>query len=61
MGVLDERVLGRDEAATELRRVVLDPTSEPAPLQLREQAELAELREPHRLPRVGAARRAPRG
>ena len=50
MNALDERVLGDDEAVTELCRVVLDPAREAAALELREQAELAELREPHRLP-----------
>ena len=47
MHALDERVLRDDEPAGELRRVVLDPACEPAPLELREQAELAELRQPH--------------
>ena len=43
---LDERVLGDDELA-ELRRVVLDSLGEPALLELGQQAELTELREPH--------------
>ena len=43
---LDERVL-RDDQAVDLCRVVLDRLSEPAALQLGEEAELAEVREPH--------------
>src|SRR5262249_40489886 len=46
---LDERVLGDDESAAELCHVVLDPDGEPPPLELCEQAELAELRHLHRL------------
>ncbi len=45
--ILDERVLCDDAAVVELGGVVLDPLHEPAPLELREQAELAEVREPH--------------
>ena len=44
---LDERVLCDDEPVAELCRVVLDPLREAALLQLGEQAELTELREPH--------------
>ena len=44
---LDERVLRDDEAVAELRRVVLDPLSQPAPLELGEEAQLTDLREPH--------------
>ena len=57
MDALDERVLRDDEAAVELRRVVLDPLREPAPLELGQQAELTELREPHRPPFASAAAR----
>ena len=46
MNALDERVLGDDEAA-DLRRVVGDPLREAAPLQLGQEAELAQLLEPH--------------
>ena len=41
---LDERVL-RDDEPVDDRRVVLDALGEPAPLELRKQPELAELRE----------------
>src|SRR5262249_11338544 len=44
---LDERILCDDEPVPELRRVVLDLFGEPAALQLGQQAELAELRQPH--------------
>ena len=44
MDVLDHRVLGRDQAAAELRSVVLDVDDQPAPLELGQQAELTELR-----------------
>jgi hypothetical protein len=44
---LDERVLRDDEAVSELRSVVLDPLGQPTPLELGEEAELTELREPH--------------
>ena len=47
---LDERVLRDDDAARELRRVVLDAGDQAEPLELGEQAELTELREPHRPP-----------
>ena len=47
MHALDERVLGDDEAVPELRRVVLDPLCQPAPLELGEEAQLTDLREPH--------------
>ena len=46
MDVLDERVL-RDDEVADLRRVVLDALREPAPLELGQQADLTELREPH--------------
>ena len=49
MDALDEGVLRGDEPAAEVRSVVLDPGDQPAALELREQAELTELREPHRL------------
>jgi len=45
---LDERVLGDDEPAGKPGGVVLDPLHETLPLELRQQAELPELREPHR-------------
>ena len=44
---LDERVLRDDEPVRELRRVVLDPLSQPALLELGEEAQLTDLREPH--------------
>jgi len=47
MDALDERVLGDDEAATELSGIVLDADDQAALLELGEQAELTELREPH--------------
>jgi hypothetical protein len=47
MDVLDEGVLGDDEALVELGSVVLDPLGKAAPLELGEQAELPQLREPH--------------
>ena len=47
MDALDERVLCDDEPVAELCRVVFDPLREAALLQLGEQAELTELREPH--------------
>ncbi len=50
MHVLDERVLRDHEPVRELRRVVADPVGEAALLQLAEEPELAELREPHRPP-----------
>jgi hypothetical protein len=43
----DQRVLGDDEPAFELRGVVLDSLCQPAPLELGEEAQLTELREPH--------------
>src|SRR5438034_982557 len=47
MDAFDERILGDDETVAELGRVVLDPARETAALELGEQAELAEVREPH--------------
>ncbi len=47
MDAFDERVL-RDDEAVDHRRVVLDPVREPAPFELCEQRELAELVESHR-------------
>ena len=47
MDALDERVLGDDELAGELRGVVLDSLREAAPLELGQQADLTDLREPH--------------
>ncbi len=44
--VLDERVL-RDDELSELRRVVLDALRQAAALELGQQADLTELREPH--------------
>jgi len=44
---LDERVLGDDEAVSELGRVVLDPLRQPSPLELGEEAALTDLREPN--------------
>ena len=43
MHAFDERVLGDDEPVPQLGRVVLDPAREPAPLELGQQADLAEL------------------
>src|SRR4051812_12155663 len=48
--LLDERVLRDDEPALQLSSIVLDPAREPPALELVEEAELAELREPHRPP-----------
>jgi hypothetical protein len=45
--ILDERVLRDDETAAQLRGVVLDPPDQPTPLELGEEAELTDLREPH--------------
>ncbi len=50
MHAFDEGVLGDDEPAAEIRRVVLDAGDQPAALELREEAELTELREPHPQP-----------
>ncbi len=47
MHALDERVLGDDEPTAELGGVVLDPGDEAAALELGEESELTELREPH--------------
>ncbi len=47
MDILDERVLRDDQARFELGSVVPDLLSEAPALQLGEQAELAELRQPH--------------
>src|SRR5205085_4154672 len=47
MDALDERILRDDDPARELGRVVFDLAREPAPLELGEEAELAELRELH--------------
>jgi hypothetical protein len=56
---LDERVL-RDDETVDLGRVVLDLLREAAPLELRQEPELTELRELHRSPRAGPVRRGPR-
>ena len=61
MDAFDERVLRDDDAAVELRRVVLDPARKAAALELGEQPELAELRELHRSPAGARPRRARRG
>jgi hypothetical protein len=45
--LLDEGVLGDDQALAELGCVVLDPLGEAAPLELGEQAELSQLRKQH--------------
>ena len=60
MDALDERVLRDDESVAELGRVVLDPAREAPPLELGQQAELAELREPHRSPPAAARSAAAR-
>ena len=57
--LLDERVLRDDEAAFELGGVVLDPAREAPALELVQQAELAELREPHRSPPAPPPRPSP--
>ena len=44
---LDERVLRDDEPSGQLRGVVLDPLRKPSLLELGEEAELTDLREPH--------------
>ena len=44
MNVLDEGVLGRDQPAAELRRVVRDVHDQPAFFELGQQTELTELR-----------------
>jgi hypothetical protein len=59
--VLDEPVLRDDDPAGKLGRVVLDCLRETTALELLEQAELAELREPHRLPRAVARHGARHG
>ena len=61
MHVLDERILRHDQTAFELGGIVLDPACEAPPLELREQPELSELREPHRSPPAASRRRARRG
>src|SRR5439155_21292003 len=48
----DEHVLGEDEPGAELRRIVLDADDQAAALDLGQEAELTELRAPHRLPRA---------
>ena len=58
--VLDERVLRDDEPVAQERRVVLDVLDQPAALELREEAELTELREPRQRPSSARDRR-PRG
>ena len=55
---LDERVLGDDEPAGELGRIVLDPDDQAARLQLPQEPDLSRVREQHRQPR--AALRSPR-
>ncbi len=47
MDVLDESVLCDDAASVELRGVILDLAREAAALQLGQEADLTELREPH--------------
>ena len=47
MHAFDERVLGRDPALVELGHIVLDPLRKATAFELREQTELAELRELH--------------
>ena len=47
MHTLDERVLRDDEPSGQLRGVVLDPLRKPSLLELGEEAELTDLREPH--------------
>jgi hypothetical protein len=54
---LDEGILGDDQPLAELRRIVSDAPRETAALQLGEQAELTELREPHRWPLSASLRR----
>jgi hypothetical protein len=44
---LDESVLRDDEPVVELGRVVPDPLRQSLPLELGEEAELTDLREPH--------------
>src|SRR5207249_6033598 len=58
---LEERVLGDHEVASETRGVVLDSPREAAALELGEEPELPELREPHRSPRTGPRRPWRRG
>src|SRR5439155_17000207 len=53
VNAFDEHVLGDDEPGAELRRIVLDADDQAATLELGQEAELTELREPHRLPRGG--------
>ena len=50
MNPLDQHILRDDQPPAELRCIVSDASGEPAAFQLGEQAELAELREPHRWP-----------
>ncbi len=57
---LDEGVLGQHGSSHD-RGVVLDPVRQAEPLELREEPELADLREPHRRPAAGARSRRPHG
>ena len=61
VNAFDERVLGDDDPVGELRGVVGDSTCEAAPLELREEPELAEVREPHRSPPARQTRLSRRG
>src|SRR5439155_24533353 len=47
---LDERILGDDEVRADAGRVVLDADDQPTLLELRQEAELTELREPRQPP-----------
>ncbi len=57
---LDESVLGHHGSSHD-RGVVLDPVRQAQPLELREEPELADLREPHRRPAAALRPRRPRG
>ena len=59
MNPLDEHVLRDDEPVAELGCVVLDAEDQAALLELRQEPELTELREPHRQPRAGRDRSPP--
>src|SRR6266540_2510011 len=52
MHTFDERVLREHDTSFELRSIMLDALGEAPTLELSKQAELAELREPHRSPRA---------
>jgi hypothetical protein len=59
--ILDQRILGDDDTVLELGCVVLDSDRKPSPLELGQEAELAQLSQPHRSPVEARVRRRPHG